>query len=49
MGSFGDFSKKQKKKVSKEDQARKLNRAPTGIYTPPTPEVINKKRKDNNF
>ncbi len=49
MASFGDFAKKQKKKLSKEEQAKKMNRAPVSSYTVPEPLVISKKRKDVSF
>ncbi len=47
MGNFGDFyNKKNRKKVSKEELARKAKQSAPEVYVPPAPEVIRKGKKD---
>lgn len=46
MGSFGDFYNKNKKKLSKEEQARKASKVSVSSYVPPQPVVISRGKKE---
>jgi len=48
MGSFGDYYNSKKKKLSKEEQARKAARSGSSVpsWVVPTPAVIKKGKKD---
>lgn len=47
MSSFGDFYNKNKKKLSKAEQAKKANKSSTGYsWSTPVPEVIKRGKKD---
>lgn len=49
MAGFGDFYNKNKKKPSKEEQAKKASR-PGSSWVVPIPQVISKGKKDKfNF
>lgn len=48
MGSFGDFYNKNKKKLSKEEQAKKAAKSTGGYsWSTPVPEVIKHGKKDS--
>lgn len=49
MGSFGDFYNKNKKKVSKEELARKASKqGVVSSWVVPQPQVINRGKKEKN-
>jgi hypothetical protein len=49
MGFGGDFYNQKKKKLSKEEQAKKASKQAFGggLYTPPAPAVIPKGKNKN--
>ncbi|MCL4390562.1 MAG: hypothetical protein M1484_03480 [Patescibacteria group bacterium] len=46
MAGYGDFYNKNKKKLSKEELARKAARVPSSSWSAPAPQVIKKGKKD---